>query len=70
MQELRRGEKSLDSVSGWTRPRMDATRHLIAAGRLQTLPLITHHFPAARAAEAWQVIRQKRGNALGVVLDW
>jgi 3-hydroxyethyl bacteriochlorophyllide a dehydrogenase len=70
MQALRRGEKSFDSVSGWTRLRMDATRDLIASGDLQTLPLITHHFPAREAAAAWGTIRDKRENALGVILDW
>lgn len=70
LQDLRNRELSLDSVSGWTRPRMDATRDWIASGSLRTLELITHHFPAARAAEAWDAIRSKRQGALGVILDW
>jgi 3-hydroxyethyl bacteriochlorophyllide a dehydrogenase len=70
LQELRNRELSLDSVSGWTRPRMDAARDWIAAGKLQTLELVTHHFPAAQAADAWDAIRRKRDHALGVILDW
>lgn len=70
LQALRNGELSLDLVSGWSRPRMDRTLHLIAAGHLQTLPLITHHFPAAQAAQAWQLIEERSAPALGVILDW
>ena len=70
LQDLRNGELSLHSVSGWTRPRMDRTRHLIATGQLQTLPLITHHFPVDRAAEAWHLIQTKAEPVLGVILDW
>ncbi len=70
LQDLRNGELSLHSVSGWTRPRMDRTQHLIATGQLQTLPLITHHFPVDQAAEAWNLIRTKAEPVLGVILDW
>jgi 2-desacetyl-2-hydroxyethyl bacteriochlorophyllide A dehydrogenase len=70
LQLLRQREVSLDSVSGWSGPRMDQTLHLIAAGYLQTLPLITHRFPVDRAAEAWELILSKREPVLGVILDW
>lgn len=70
LQPLRYGEIALELVSGWTRPRMDRSIDLIAAGHLQTLPLITHRFPAARAAEAWKLIENKIEPVLGVVLDW
>ncbi|NOY79848.1 MAG: zinc-binding dehydrogenase [Kiritimatiellaeota bacterium] len=70
LQPLRSWEASVDTVSGWTRPRMDATRALIAGNQLQTLPLITHRFPARRAAEAWALIEQKTEPVLGVILDW
>ena len=45
LQPPRYGEHCIDLVSGWTRERMDETLHLIAGGYLQTIPLITHHFP-------------------------
>ena len=70
LQALRNAELSVDLVSGWTRPRMDATRALVAGGQLQTLPLISHHFPVHAAAEAWQLIESKREPVLGVILDW
>lgn len=70
LQPLRNRELSLDLVSGWSQPRMDATLALIATGHLQTLPLITHHFPVAQAAAAWRLIAQKGEAVLGVILDW
>ncbi len=70
LQALRNAEISLDLVAGWTKPRMDRTLSLIAAGHLQTLPLITHRFPANQAAEAWQLIASKGDSVLGVLLDW
>lgn len=70
LQLMRDGELSLDFVSGWTTPRMNQTRDLIAAGHLQTLPLITHRFPVAQAADAWALIESKRKPVLGVILDW
>jgi 2-desacetyl-2-hydroxyethyl bacteriochlorophyllide A dehydrogenase len=70
LQPLRLGERSVDMVSGWSRRRMDETRALIAAGHLQTLPLITHHVAAHEAAQAWDLIRSKDDHVLGVILDW
>jgi 2-desacetyl-2-hydroxyethyl bacteriochlorophyllide A dehydrogenase len=70
LQPLRNGELSIDLVSGWTQERMDQTLALIAGGQLQTLPLITHHFPVAQAAKAWELIESKREPVLGVILDW
>lgn len=70
LQPLRNRELSLDLVSGWSQARMDATLALIAAGHLQTLPLITHHFPVTQAADAWRRIAQKGEAVLGVILDW
>lgn len=70
LQPLRNRELTLDLVSGWSQARMDATLALIAAGHLQTLPLITHHFPVAQAADAWHLIAQKAEAVLGVILDW
>jgi threonine dehydrogenase-like Zn-dependent dehydrogenase len=70
LQSLRMAELTLDLVSGWTAPRMDRTLALITAGHLQTLPLITHRFPAQCAADAWQLIASKGNAVLGVILDW
>lgn len=70
LQPLRNRELSLDFVAGWTRDRMDNTLRLIAAGHLQTLPLITHHFPVDQAADAWHLITTRQQPVLGVILDW
>jgi threonine dehydrogenase-like Zn-dependent dehydrogenase len=43
---------------------------MIAGGNLETLPLITHHFPVAHAADAWNLIESKSEPVLGVILDW
>jgi 2-desacetyl-2-hydroxyethyl bacteriochlorophyllide A dehydrogenase len=70
LQKLRDRELSINSVSGLTPERMLKTRDLVAAGTLETLPLITHHFPAQKAAQAWQLINARKEHVLGVILDW
>jgi 2-desacetyl-2-hydroxyethyl bacteriochlorophyllide A dehydrogenase len=70
LQNLRGRELSIDSVSGWTRPRMDETLKLIAEGHLKTLPLITHQFPVEKAAEAWKLIGSAGAGVMGVILNW
>ncbi len=70
LQPLRYGELSLDMVSGWSVERMNHTRDLIAAGYLETLPLITHRMPVSQVREAWDLIAAKREGVLGVVLTW
>jgi L-iditol 2-dehydrogenase len=42
---------------------------LITAGRVDCSALITHEFPAGRAAEAYELV-QRSPEALAVVLDW
>jgi threonine dehydrogenase-like Zn-dependent dehydrogenase len=49
---------------------MDRTLELIRDGHLKTLPLITHHFPASKAADAWKLIESRDPSVLGVILDW
>lgn len=70
LQPLRAGEQTVHLVSGWTTERIDATLELVNLGYLQTLPLITHHFPVQRAADAWELINAKDDDVLGVILDW
>ena len=70
LQSLRAGEQTLYAVSGWTRPRIDRTLELVAAGAVTTTPLITHRFPVRRAAAAWDLIASRAEGVLGVVLDW
>ena len=70
LQPPRYKELSIDLVSGWQPKRMDETLNLIASGHLETLSLITHHFPVEQAAEAWRLIESKHEPVLGVILDW
>ncbi|HET6385122.1 MAG TPA: zinc-binding dehydrogenase [Armatimonadota bacterium] len=70
IQKMRDRELTLHAPSGWTGPRLDATLRLIASGDLQTLPLITHHFPANDAPQAYDLILNRQAPVLGVVLDW
>ncbi|MFC3769769.1 zinc-binding dehydrogenase [Paenibacillus sp. GCM10012303] len=70
IQKLRGQEITLHTPSGWTGKRMEETIQAIADGWLQTSPLITHRYPAERAAEAWQFIQQSKSGALGIVLNW
>ena len=70
LQSYRDTELSIDLVSGWTSRRIDLTLELVAQGHLDTLGLITHRFPVNKAATAWEYIREKREDALGVILEW
>ena len=70
MQALRNGELTLDMVSGWSLERMNHTRELIAAGYLETLPLVTHQLPVSDVSTAWEMIEAKQDSVLGVILDW
>ena len=70
LQPPRYKELSIDLVSGWWPDRMANTLNLIASGHLDTLSLITHHFPVSQAADAWALIESKKEPVLGVILDW
>lgn len=70
LQPPRYQELSIDLVSGLAPDRMDQTLALVANGTLETLPLITHHFPVSDAAKAWHLIESKSTPVLGVILDW
>jgi predicted dehydrogenase/threonine dehydrogenase-like Zn-dependent dehydrogenase len=56
----------------WTEGRnLEAVLELMAAGRLEVLPLISHRFPIERAPEAYQLITGKQGEPfLGVLLTY
>lgn len=70
IQPLRNRELTLHAPSGWMQTRMDATMQLVAEGVLQTTPLITHRFPIQQAAQAYDLILNRRAPYLGVILDW
>ena len=70
LQAFRNHELSFHLVSGATRGRLETTMEWLKAGKLDALALLTHRFPAENAAEAWELIENKREPVLGVVLDW
>jgi hypothetical protein len=49
---------------------MDDALAAVARKDITTLEFITHHFPAERATDAWQLIESKSEPVLGVILDW
>ncbi len=67
---LQQRELTAHFVSGWTRPRMEATLALMARGQLSLEPLITHLVPASRAPEMYRMIAAKAEPFLGITLDW
>jgi L-iditol 2-dehydrogenase len=42
----------------------------IASGQIHVAPLITHRFPGDRAKEAFDLLYERPGEALGVILTW
>lgn len=70
IQKMRDYEMTLHAPAGWTTERMDSTLELLRQGALQTLPLISHHFPVEQAADAFDLILSRREPVLGVILDW
>ena len=67
---LQQQELTTHFVSGWTRPRMEATLQLIARGALNLKPLLTHLESPSRAADVYQAILNKDPGLLGVTFDW
>lgn len=60
----------LDVYGSLANPRGISRRglELIARGLVDVRPLITHHFPLAEFAEAWQTFVERRGGAIRVML--
>lgn len=55
----------------WTEKRnLETFLHLLAEGKVQVKPLITHRFPVERAAKAYEMITQGSEPHLGVLLEY
>ncbi len=67
---LQQRELTAHFVSGWSRERMEATLALMAQGKLDLEPLITHLEPPEKAPELYRMNAEKSGPFLGMVLDW
>ena len=59
------------SVFPWTQQHnREQALAMIADGRLDLAPLISHRMPYTRAAEAYRLLRNQPDQALGVILMW
>ena len=67
---LQQKEITTHFIAGWTRPRMETTLKLMAAGKMRLRPLITHQVPFRRGPEMYDMIRRKSEPFLGITLDW
>jgi threonine dehydrogenase-like Zn-dependent dehydrogenase len=57
-------------VSGPLRVYAERAIELLTTGRMRVDPLITHRYPAERAAEAFALLDEHLDQALGVLLEW
>jgi threonine dehydrogenase-like Zn-dependent dehydrogenase len=48
----------------------DRAIDLLAEGKIQTEAMVTHRFPAERAPEAFDLLYNRLGEAMAVVLEW
>lgn len=70
MGQLQARELTAHYVSGWTRPRMEATLQLMAEGRMRVRPLVTHLVPFTRAPEMYRLTLTKSEPFMGITFDW
>lgn len=47
---------------------MDVTVRMIAQGKIDTTPLITHRFPLSRIEEAYDVFENRRDGGIKVAI--
>jgi threonine dehydrogenase-like Zn-dependent dehydrogenase len=52
------------------RPFAERAMTLLAGGEIRVEPLITHHFPGTEAKAAFDLLYERPGEAVGVMLDW
>jgi threonine dehydrogenase-like Zn-dependent dehydrogenase len=67
---LQQRELTTHFISGWTRPRMESTLALMAAGKLTLKPLITHLSSYKNGPEMYRMNASKSQHFLGITLDW
>ncbi|NOU71127.1 zinc-binding dehydrogenase [Paenibacillus sp. LMG 31458] len=59
------------NYNGWNHPEIAALfLSYIAQGRMDVLPLITHHYSPSEAPQVYDSLVQNRSSAMGVLFDW
>jgi len=61
-----------DSAPGWWTLRDDqqVALKLLALERLTVSPLLTHHFSCQQAPDAYELLKTRNPDTLGILLDW
>jgi bacteriochlorophyllide a dehydrogenase len=67
---LQKRELTTHYISGWNRPRMEATLALMAAGKMRLRPLITHLVSYRRGPEMYRMIVEKNEPFTGIAFEW
>ena len=67
---LQRYEVTTHFISGWTRPRMEATLDAFATGAMALHPLVSHQVPYRQGPDLYRQHLDKSVPFLGMVLDW
>lgn len=70
MGELQKREISLLSIAGWSRERCEETIRLMAQGKIQMEPLLTHQAAPDHATAIYNMIQEKACPFLGVNFLW
>ena len=63
------GKNLTFQTGGVDRCDCEETLHLIAEGKLNTEPLITHTYPPARIEEAYALFEEKRDGVMKVTVE-
>jgi 2-desacetyl-2-hydroxyethyl bacteriochlorophyllide A dehydrogenase len=67
---LQQRELTTHFVSGWTRPRMEATLALLAERKLRLEPLVTHAPSFQQAPAMYALVLGRSAPFLGITLNW
>lgn len=67
---LQQQELTTHFVSGWNRPRMEATLVLMAQRKMCLSPLLTHRVAVTQGPAMYRMIDNKSESFLGITLDW
>jgi len=67
---LQQRELTTHFIAGWTRPRNEATLRLMAIGKMDVRPLITHTVKGSQGNKMYDMILNKSEAFMGINLNW